>query len=298
MKAAEIRRARPLLGTLVDIAAVGRHAETAIAAAFEAVTRVQRLMSYHDPDSDVSRINREAALRPVPVNPWTWQVLACARRISQESDGLFDITIAPTLARLGYLPRHADFPRCSGQGDWRHVELLDGHRVRLARRVRIDLGGIAKGFAVDQAIAVLRAHGMERARVNAGGDLARFGPGVEPVHLRHPAIPTVLLPLAELHSGAAATSAGYFAARRWQGRCVTPHVHPKMRRALAPDRSATVLAPDCMSADALTKVVLVDPAAAPRVLARFGARALLLERETATGAWRLRESTEKEPGHV
>ncbi|MEO1767288.1 FAD:protein FMN transferase [Thiobacter aerophilum] len=286
---AGIRRAQPWLGTLVDIAASGESVAQAVNQAFEAVAMVHRLMSYHDPDSDVSRINREAALAPVTVHPWTWQVLAAAREFSAQSGGLFDITVAPLLARLGYLPRHADFPRASGQGDWRHVELLSAHRVRLARRVRIDLGGIAKGFAVDRALDVLREHGVSSARVNAGGDLRLFGPNWQPLNVRHPAAPTRLLHVTDLRAGAAATSAGYFAAQRVHGRCVTPHIHPLRRQALAPGSSVTVLAPDCITADALTKIVLADREAARRLLPRFEARALLLERDDHSGAWQLYE---------
>ena len=214
----EARRARPLLGTLVEISASSPGAEHAVAQAFRAVERVHALMSYHDPASDLSRLNREAAFRPVTVDEWTWQVLAAAREFSAASDGLFDVSVAPVLTRLGYLPRHADFPRACPQADWRDIELLAHSRVRFARPLRADLGGIAKGFAVDRAVEALRASGVASGRVNAGGDLRRFGAQAEAVHVRHPHAPTLLLPLAELGDGAAATSAGYFAPRQRDGR--------------------------------------------------------------------------------
>lgn len=289
-----IRRARPLLGTLVEIAARGPAAEAAVAAAFRAVERVHDLMSYHDPDSDLSRLNRGAAARAVTVHSWTWQVLQAAREFSAASGGLFDITVAPALSRLGYLPRHGGFPRASGHADWRDVELLSRCRVRFARPLRIDLGGIAKGFAVDRAIDSLRASGMRAGRVNAGGDLRRFGPGVETLHVRHPHAPSLLLPLAEMCEGAAATSAGYFAPKQRDGRTLSPHIDPRTGRPLGTNASATVLAADCMTADALTKAVLADCPAALPVLERFGARTLLLDRNPATGAWRLLDSAHQE----
>lgn len=273
----QCRRARPLLGTVVEIAARGPDAAAAVERAFRAVEEVQRLMSYHDPDSEVSRINREASRRAVAVSPHTFRVLQAAREFAQASDGLFDVTVAPTLAALGFLPRHADFPRASGQGDWRDVKLLSGGRVRLARRVRIDLGGIAKGYAVDRAIDVLAMHGMRTARVNAGGDLRLFGATPQTVHVRRPGAPAELLPLIEMSTGAAATSADYFSARRVRGHWVTPLIHPRTRASCARGRSVTVLAPDCLTADALTKVVHADPARAVAVLARFSARALMLQ---------------------
>jgi thiamine biosynthesis lipoprotein len=274
-----IRRARPLLGTLVEISAHGSDEDAvrlAVDEAFRMVEAVQRLMSYHDPESDVSRINREAARQPVAVASHTWRVLDAAQSIARASDGLFDITVAPTLVAFGFLPQHADFPRASGQGDWRHVELLAERRVRLARRLCLDLGGIAKGYAVDRAIGVLQSHGMRAARVNAGGDLRVFGAPMQTVHIRRPGAPTELMPLVELGEGAAATSADYYTARRRSGRWVTPLIDPRTGVSCPRGRSVTVFAPDCMTADALTKVVHADPQRAIGILPKFSARALML----------------------
>jgi len=113
MDADSILRARPLLGTFVEIAAAGvarSDLEAAVEAAFAAVATVHRLMSFHDPASDVSRLNRAAPVlgrargRAVPVHPFTWQVLAAAADMSWRSAGLFDITVAPVLQRMGLLP--------------------------------------------------------------------------------------------------------------------------------------------------------------------------------------------------
>lgn len=279
----QYRRARPLLGTLVEISARGPNAALAVERAFATIDEVQRLMSYHDADSEVSRVNREAVRHAVTVSPHTYRVLQAACTFAQASDGLFDITVAPTLAALGFLPRYADFPRASGQGDWRHVQLLPGGRVRLARRVCIDLGGIAKGYAVDRAIEALKTRGMRAARVNAGGDLRLFGAAPQAIHVRRPGAPTALLPLMEMREGAAATSADYFSARRVRGRWVSSLIHPRTRACCPRGRSVTVLAPDCLSADALTKVVHADPERALAVLARFSARALMLQEGDGVG---------------
>jgi thiamine biosynthesis lipoprotein len=203
-------------------------------------------------------------------------VLEAAQSFARASDGLFDISVAPKLVASGFLPRHADFPRASGRGDWRHVELLAEQRVRLTRRLRVDLGGIAKGYAVDRAIAMLQARGLSAARVNAGGDLRVFGKDMQTVHIRRPGTPTELLPLFELADGAAATSSDYYSARRVSGRWVTPLIDPRTGVSCPRGRSVTVLAPDCMTADALTKVVHADPRRATKVLPKFAAHALLL----------------------
>ncbi len=287
------RRARPLLGTLVEIAVENElprtDAEHAIEQAFAAVARVHALMSFHDPLSELSCINRLAWLRPVAVSDDTWQVLTAAQQLSDASNGLFDITVAPTLERAGFLPRHADHLPASGHGSWRDVELLAGQRVRLARRVRLDLGGIAKGFAVDQAIAQLRAAGVLTGVVNAGGDLRVAGRSVHTLHLRHPEQPTQLLPVTTSHA-AAATSAGYFRHRPWAGQVCGAIVHPGTRLLCDARRSVTVFADRCLIADALTKILYADPERGSRVLDRFRARAVMLEPVTHNGECRVFDS--------
>lgn len=172
-------------------------------------------------------------------------MLTCAQQLSGASDGLFDITVAPALERTGFLPRHADHLPASGHGGWRDVELLPAQRVRLVRRVRLDLGGIAKGFAVDRAIAQLRDAGVVNASVNAGGDLRVLGNPMHTLHLRNPSQPTQLLPVTTTHA-AAATSAGYFQHRQWAGRMCCPIVHPGTRLLCEARRSVTVFADQCL----------------------------------------------------
>ncbi len=276
---ASLQRGRPLLGTYVDISASGDVPEDvneAVLAAFARIERIHRLMSYHDSGSELSRLNREAHAGWVRVSQELAEVLRHGRRIAEASGGLFDPTVAPVLCSMGYLPRHKDAPRPSGQGDWRDI-IVEGRRVRFARRIRIDLGGIAKGYAVDCALAILRDAGMRAARVNAGGDLALFAPQPEDIYVRHPRNPAVLLRLLQMRAGAVATSAGYYQACRHKGRWVTPLVNPHTRECLCLKDSVSVVAKDCMTADALTKVVAADLKAAPECLRRLGAQAIRLE---------------------
>ena len=97
-------RARPLLGTFVEIRSAGATraaTERAIDAAFAVIDKIHRLMSFHDPDSDVGRLNREAWQRSVVVDPWTHRVLETALVLHPRSFGVFDIAVAPALQRLG-----------------------------------------------------------------------------------------------------------------------------------------------------------------------------------------------------
>ena len=286
----EVVRARPLLGTLVEIGAAGSSAaavQLAISEAFAVVARVHELMSYQLPDSEISLLNRVGLNQIVQVDAHTWQVLSAAHQFSEASAGLFDITVATLLCKMGFLPARPDFPKIAGHADWRHIELLTDHRVRLNGRLRIDVSGIAKGYAVDQACQILRRAGMYSGRVNAGGDLRVFGSEVQAIQVRHPIMPAQMMPLVELTQGAAATSAGYYTQRNYRGRRVTPLIHPLTHTAAGIERSVTVLADDCMVADALTKVVHADPVRATAVLAQFNARALILEADPASAACHL-----------
>jgi FAD:protein FMN transferase len=283
-----MRRSRPLLGTLVEVAAEGATPllPAAIDAAFAAIERVQRLMSFHDPDSDVSRINRTQAGRSLRIDPHTAHVLRFAQALSEASDGLFDVSTAPTLVAVGFLPerrREAIAPDIN----YRDLALLPGCRVRWCRKGLIDLGGIAKGYAVDCAIAALRCQGIATGIVNAGGDLRCFG-DVQPIHVRHPGAPTTLMQLGWLADAAVATSAGYFSGTRAGARRIDPLVDPRRRRCTRWNASVSVVATDGMTADALTKVVRLAPESAPDILDRFDAQAIVIDRHGSRSCGRRR----------
>ena len=279
-----VRRARPLLGTFVEIAASGaprNDLHEAIGRAFETVAVVHRLMSFHERDSDVSRLNREAAIRPVPVHSWTYEVLRLSSELYAASDGLFDIAIADELQRLGLLPRFDDdapLPIASPRTPNEPVELLSDHRVRFTHpAIKIDLGGIAKGFAVDRAVATLRACGVPQGLVNAGGDIALFGPEAVAVHVRDPRHPSRTLVHVEIRDEAIASSANAFD-RSSDTVGVAMIIDPGTRRPSTAIHGATVRAPLCVLADALTKSVILAGQSAETLLAKYDASALLVPR--------------------
>ena len=178
-----------MLGTFVQIQAFGSNAdelEDAVEAAFLPIAQVHQLMSFHDPESEVSRMNRDASHKGVSVHPWTWRVLKSAQEFSRNTDGIFDITMAGQLVKWNYLPRYG---ARYGGGSWRDIILEATGRVRFRRPLLIDFGGIAKGFAVDRAVEVLKRNRVTGGIVNGGGDLRVFGSASQLVHLRHPAEP-------------------------------------------------------------------------------------------------------------
>jgi len=256
----------------------------AIGRAFDVIARVDRQMSFHRSDSDVSNINLEAFQRKVTVDPWTWRVLRAAQKLSHQTDGIFDITVARKLMQWKYLPRRY---RNVSEGNWRDIVLEENCAVRFRQPVIIDLGGIAKGFAVDRAVKALKCAGVRSGVVNAGGDLRVFGLKSELVHLRHPAKPMRPACAITLHDRALATSGIYFARKRRGRAVISSLLDGRTRRCSRKLVSVSVAAPVCMIADALTKIVLVLREKSAPLLARYHADALLLERDGAP-SWMFR----------
>ena len=275
------RRARPLLGTLVDITATGgglHQLERAIESAFSAVERVHRLMSYHERESDVSRLNQADGSAPIVIHKWTYSVLQTSVDLQRQSEGLFNIAVASALERLGLLPRSAEGNSLlAGLISQSPVELLSGNRVRLQMAgSKIDLGGIAKGFAVDQAIGVLREHDVLGGLVNAGGDMRGFGPDEHMVAIRDPRDPPRMMARTALRNAALASSGLAFdpVASGRTSHCSI--IDPRAGKPVTAVSGATVRAESCMIADALTKVVMIAGSAASEVLDHYGASALFV----------------------
>jgi FAD:protein FMN transferase len=279
----EVRRCRPLLGTFVEITARGRDERLltrGIEAGFDAIARVDRLMSFHDPLSDVSRMNRDAFPKGVIVHPWTWQVMEAAKGFAEESLGTFDITVAPWLTKWNYLPRR--HYQLSPTASWRDIFLRRNYEVFFRRSLIVDLGGIAKGFAVDRAVDALKENGIEGGIVNAGGDLRTFGLASQLIHLRHPTDPTRVAGAVRLRERAMATSGIYFARRKYRGKYVGPLLDGRTGQSARELISVSVGAAECMVADALTKIVFALREKAAGLLTQHQADALLLERDGAS----------------
>jgi FAD:protein FMN transferase len=278
---ASLRRAQALLGTFVEIDVTDanqRDAERAVEAAFSVVAEVHRLMSFHEASSDVSRLNRAASNGAIVVHPWTCAVLEMAVEMNRHSAGAFDIGVAPALQRTGQLPGGSKaWPSAASMPTVEAIELLADNHVRfLHPSVLIDLGGIAKGFAVDRAIEELRARGVRSAMVNAGGDLAAFGPEARVIHIRDPRSPGRLMCQIEVSNRALASSARRFDPFRSADTVDTAVIEPKTQMPARAAHGATVCAPSCMVADALTKVVMVAGKRAAAPLARFQASAIFV----------------------
>ncbi len=269
-----IERLKPLLGTFVRIRVEGLakpQAHAAIGEAFDCIASIQRLMSFHEPDSDLSRLNRDACRSPVKVHAHTRTVLGKALEIARASDGLFDPAIARHLVRKGLLPPPAASEPAGGT--WRDVSITEAGAVSFARPLWLDLGGIAKGYAVDCAIAVIAGHGPKQISVEAGGDLRICGAKPERVYLDAPA-PGGDLAVLEIENAAVASSGSQDVPGLGH---VSPHIDTRNGQACPAGRFVSVVAPNCVDADALTKIVMATGDTAHPLLARHGARAFLFE---------------------
>jgi thiamine biosynthesis lipoprotein len=271
-----VERAQPWLGTLVSIRVEGLpvpQAHEAIGAAFGEIATVHGLMSFHQVGSDVSRLNRSACRRPVAVDPYTFEVLQWALAFSSCSNGCFDISVGAELVNWQFLPRPSG-SLGSQRGSWRDIELFSDGRVVFHRPVCIDLGGIAKGYAVDRASEMLRSQGAARSVVNAGGDIRVNGIQTESIILDIGCPPNAL-PVLELSDSSVASSSGLRQRRRHRGDLVGPHVHGVSRSPAPTTRFVSVVADQCLVADALTKIVMAEGENCLGLLRKFRASAHL-----------------------
>jgi thiamine biosynthesis lipoprotein len=284
-----------LMGTAMRVEAYGGTAadrQQAADEAFAAIAEVDRLMSDYRDDSELAAINRGAAHGAVPVSAPVMAVLQAAAHVSRASDGAFDVTVGPLVRLWGFkdkrphLPSAAELAAVRPLVDYRAVVLDDSAgTVRFARDgVSIDLGGIAKGFAVELAAGSLKRRGLAGV-IDAGGNQyvvgVPAGKAAWTIGISDPDRRGKLLGVVNAAEGAISTSSDasnfLVAGERRYGHLLDP-------RTLAPSEAAlsvTILSPDGTLSDALSKAVFVlGPRRGLELLASFpGAAALVAFRE-------------------
>jgi thiamine biosynthesis lipoprotein len=228
-------------------------------------------MSFHEPDSDVSHLNRAGIDEPVTVDPQTFAVLNQAQRMAEDSGGIFDITVASDLVVWGFLPQ-PDCRQPDPVASWRDIELTGPNQVRFRRHLWVDLGGIAKGYAVDLAMRAMALPVEVQCSINAGGDLRIAGPEAERVLLRAPSDGDAV-PVLEILNASLASSSGRDDQREVSGRTVGPHLDGTTHGSVGMQSFVSVVAEHCVVADALTKIVLAQGPSATDLLKRHNATA-------------------------
>jgi FAD:protein FMN transferase len=267
-----VRRRAPSMGTTAELGVVHRdptYAQGAIDAALGELRRVEAAMTRFRADSEIGRINHGAGSEPVPVSAETAGVVREALRWAEASDGAFDPSIGRAVAlwNVGHraTPPTSDEVRALANRALYRTVVVDRWRGRQVvhledRDAALDLGGIAKGYGVDRAVGTLRDWGVTGGLVNVGGDLYALGssPGGDPwrVGVRDPDDPSRLVATLEVEDAAVATSGDYEEFFEHEGTRYHHLLDPATGAPRQADlRSVTVMASDCMTADAAATTV-------------------------------------------
>jgi thiamine biosynthesis lipoprotein len=269
--AANTRAFRYLMGTSVQVQAFGGDEPArrqAIDEAFAAVAEVDRLMSNYRADSELTRINASAGRGPVAVSDPMLRVLEAAQKVSADSNGEFDITVGPLVKLWGFFDKHPHLPTDAELAavrplvDYRNV-LIDArqHTVRFTRPgVEIDLGGIAKGFAVEVAADVLRRRGLA-GFVDAGGNQYLVGTPAGKrqwtMGVKDPEAPGRLLGAIDVPEGSVSTSANDSNFLVASGHRYGHLLDPRSLKPSTASESATIVSRDGTLADAMSKAAFM-----------------------------------------
>lgn len=258
------------MGTVIEITLQTDDEEGAKKAtlqAFEEIKRIEQLMSPWIGTSDVSRLNRSAGKDWVKVSPETFDVIQRSQKISGLSEGAFDITIAPLIQlwrkarEKGVPPPPEEIKKVLGLVNFRNLLNRSDGKVFLKRKgMAIDLGGIAKGYAVDRAFEILTSLGYKNLIVNAGGDLRTGGlKNNEPwsIGIQNPRSAEKVMATISVSDSAIATSGDYEKFFFHQGKRYHHILNPKTGFPADGYQSVTILSKDGMTADGLATAVFV-----------------------------------------
>lgn len=263
---------QPHMGTLFRIVVYAASQEQALAATKEAFARIAQLdhiMSDYKEDSELMQVCRQAVGKPVKVSPDLFRVLDAAQQVAQNTDGAFDVTVGPVVRLWRRARRQRELP------DAKRLQaahkLVGYEKLKLDPKMQtvelslpgmlLDLGGIGKGFAADEALAMLKKHGLPRAMVVAGGDV-RAGEPPADTHgwkvaiagIQNGAKATEYLLLA---NAAVSTSGDLEQFVQIGGQRYSHIVDPRTGQAQVGRRSATVVAPTGTQSDAWATALCV-----------------------------------------
>lgn len=271
-RAAWVDRTEAIMGTRVFVevwAEDTAQGNAAIDAVMAEMRRIDALMSHYRPDSQVSEINTRAAAEPVKVDPELFDLIRLSTHFSEITAGAFDITYAS----VGYLynyplhehPSEEQIKAALPAVNWRNLKLdAEHHTVRFGHAgMRIDLGGIGKGYAVDRGVALLKARGITNAIVTAGGDSRLIGDHrgrpwlVSIAHPDEPHNPDKVVTRIPLSDAAISTSGDY--ERYFDEDGVRYHhiIDPHTGHSATRVRSATIIGPTATETDGLSKTAFV-----------------------------------------
>ena len=259
-----LKQTEMIMGTLVEITVIPGN-EKAIREAFEALRKVDALMSTYKEDSEISILNREGKAQ---VSEETLEVIEDAIKFSNLTDGAFDITCRPLInlwkraKKEEKVPTEMEIEEAISLVGYQRI-ILEGNQIRLEKKgMQIDLGGIAKGYAVDKAIEALKKNGIKRALVNAGGDLYALGTDRQgekwQIGVQDPREEDKIIDIIKVKDKAVATSGDYRRYFTLEGKRFSHIVNPKTGLTVQDvPMSVTIIGPDATTTDALSTGVFV-----------------------------------------
>jgi thiamine biosynthesis lipoprotein ApbE len=266
----KIIQTHKMMGTWAEITVYSQDvqaANSAVESALDAMTQVDTLMSAYQQDSEISGINRQAGKKAVAVSSQTFFVVKSAVHYSEISDGAFDITISPLIRSWGFfrkqgrIPPQEEIKRNRALVNYKMIELdSERQRIKLLKNgMTLDLGGIAKGYAVDQAVEKLRDAKIENVLVNLSGNMYAMGRPKDKyawhIGIRHPRQKENLLGFIKLQEEAIATSGDYENFFIHDGKKYSHIINPRTGYPVSGIASVTIIAQTAMEADALSTTV-------------------------------------------
>ena len=283
-----------VMGTQTKLTAVlganeGARARQALERAERALRDVETKMSSWLDSSELSRFNTAPASEITPLSPETLQVLQAARTVARDTNGAFDVTCRPIIElwkqakKTKKVPAAAMLAAAREQSRWDHIEILPDGATKTSATASVDLGGIAKGFGIDQAAEALIVSGAVGGLVDVGGDIRCFGRrdtgGAWQVGIRSPFTPEEsIFAVLSIGDGAVCTSGNYLRYAEIDGKRYSHIVDPRMGWPVDAAPSVTVVAKTAMTADAWATALSVLGAAGLKLLpAGEGIEAMIVE---------------------
>lgn len=250
-----IKRARPALGTIVEITITSTDKENSkktISKCFEKISELEAIFSFHNSESEIRRLCETAHLKPQTVSFDLYRLLKMSRYFYIFSDGLFDVAFGGSTDNNIF-------------GISSDIVLLSNRTVFFKRPLQIDFGGIAKGYIVDKIVDLILLEGAHSGIVNAGGDIRTIGNTHHAIHLRDPNAPQKLPYVTRLKRKAIASSGGYFSE---DGQ--TTQIYNSKKNALVKSKRAfCVISPRCVISEAFTKIAFCDLDKAKKLTERW-----------------------------
>lgn len=290
------KKSKALMHTKVTINVAARspeEAEDAIDEAFDAIESFEKKISFWDPESEISAINRNAGIAPVKVSPETLDIIEKALYVSEKTNGAFDATIGPIIRLWDFknktVPDKADIEEKLGLVDYREMTIDKEASTAYLRKkgMSFDTGGIAKGYGADIAVESLKSRGITAGLVAISGDIRAFGekPGGKPwrVGIRKPR-PTSredrILAEIDLVNAAVSTSGDYERFFIKDGRRYHHLINPRDGMPATGAQSVSVITKEAVYTDGFsTGIFVLGPVEGTKALVDAGLDGIIIDND-------------------